>query len=192
MRYEMSDFPPDPPSDGEDVRLTPASLRGHLQDLERRLFKARRVTVALQVTIALLLAALVVTLARHKENLLVEDDEGRPRIEANVSDHQALLEFIDRDGVLRASLGESGGAGVLRMYGPTATRGSQLVVELRADPPRLVLWRDQSEVALGLERDGVPWIGARGPDGEPLWSISEALGGRLHEDRRRSPTPQGP
>ena len=191
MRYEMSDFPADPPVDFQDARLSPASLRGHLQDLERRIFKARRVTVALQVTIALLLVALVVTLARQKKNLLVEDDEGRPRIEANVSDGQALLEFIDSGGVLRASLGESGGAGVFRLYGPTATQGSQLAVELFADPPRLVLWRDESEVVLGLDLGGMPWFRASGRDGETLWSQRETLEGGLHEYRRRSPAPLG-
>lgn len=191
MRYEMSDFPPDPPSEAEDVRLTPASLRGHLQDLERRLFRARRVTIALQLTIALLLAALVVTLAGRKRDVLVEDDEGRPRIETYVSDREALLRIIDRDGVVRASFGESFGTSVLRLHGQESSQEGEVMVELATNPPRLALRHNEAEIGLDLGLQGIPWIRARGRDGKLVWSVREDEYRGVYEYRRRPPATLG-
>lgn len=188
----MSDFPPDPPSGAEDVRLTPASLRAHLQDLEQRLFKARRVTIALQLTIALLLVALVVTVAKRSRGLVIEDDEGRPRIEASISDGRSLLEFLDRDGVVRARLGERSGKGVMELYSPTEASTSELAVELVAYPPRLALRREPAEIRLALESGGIPRIAMTGRDGAPLWRVREDPDFGLLEYRRPPPAPEGP
>jgi len=191
MRYEMSDFPPDPPSDAEDVRLTPASLRGHLQDLERRLFKARRMTIALQLTIALLLVALIVTVTKRSRGFVIEDDEGRPRIEASVDFDRSLLEFLDHDGVVRARLGERNGEGVMELYSARMSSTSEPAVELVAYPPRLTLRHEPAEVRLGLEFGGLPELDMTGREGRTVWFLREDPDFGVYEYRRRPPPPPG-
>ena len=192
MRYEMSDFPADPPVDFQDARLSPASLRGHLQDLERRLSRARRVTIGLQLVISLLLIALIMAVARRESGLLIEDDAGRPAIRSYTRGGEAVIEFLDEKGNVRASIGQAHGTGRLALSDRALPRRAEPSVELTADVARLTLRRAGAESWFGFLYDGSSVLSMDAPDGERAWLVRADAEVGLYEYRQRPPAPVEP
>ncbi len=185
----MSHSTPDLPREARppgDAALSPASLYGHLQDLERRVARGRRVGyVHLGVT-ALVLGALLITLARGPAEILADGPDGRARIRASAEGSSALIEFLDERGRVVTTIGQLGGTGLLELERSENPPSAPPDVQLSASRTGLSLNRSKGEITLEIDATGRPRIGMLGGDGEPLWNMFERSAGGLHEYRRAS------
>src|SRR5512144_360132 len=90
-----------------DAALSATSLSGRLDELERRAARATKLVTWLAAIIALLLAVLITRLvpADDPRELVVRDAEGKPRIRSDLYGRDAVLEFLDEEGHVRAWIG---------------------------------------------------------------------------------------
>lgn len=190
MRYEQSDFPPDPPPDAQAATWQPTPPPTRVEELERRLLRARWVMTGLLAVIAGLLLVIALSLARDRE-LLLTDDEGRPRIQSSVGRSGAVIEFLDERGVLTATIGERDSQGLVELHDRQGA-GPAPAVGLWAHGPTLSLQRADSSIRLGVELEGHPNMRFAGGDARDPWLLTADPSAGLLERRPASPPPPPP
>jgi hypothetical protein len=150
--------------------------------------------VALSLLVGLLALLVVVRAPAPPDGaeLLVNDVDGRPRIRSEVIGDQAVLEFLDGSGHVRAWIGHRLGQGAVGLSDTLHDARDAPDVRLGSSDKGLVARAGDSEVELRIGSDGVPYLGMRDGRGDRAWLVRGDPAMGLMEHRKRAPAPPLP
>ena|GEM_PF-4830209 len=169
-----------------DASLSPASLHGRLQHLERRLRLAMGLVTSLAICLALLAILLVTRGAASSpaQDLVVRDDAGNVRIRSDLHGGAAVLEFLDDKGHPRAWIGVSGNRGAVGLSdSPRGSRDEPHVL-LGSTERGLVVRDDKASVELRIGADHAPVLRMRDANEAASWLVRADAAVGLYEYRK--------